>query len=162
MLHSIRQAGFTLIEVLIALIVLSIGLLGLAGMQLGGLRSNTDAYHRTQATLLAYEMADRMRANMAGVRNGNYNNITSTKPADPGCISTGCNVEQLGRHDTFAWLAGLQNTLPAGRGTVAVSAADNAVFIITVMWDEARSGATGESCSGAVGELQCLSVNFQP
>lgn len=155
-----REAGFTLIEVLVALVVLSIGLLGLAGMQFRGLRSNTDAYYRTQATLLAYEMADRMRANLPGVQNGNYGNITTTKPADPNCIATGCSAAQMAQYDAFSWLTRLQSALPSGRGTVV--AGGNGVFAITVMWDEARAGASGESCSGGAADLQCLRVSFQP
>src|SRR5690606_37489064 len=65
-------AGFTLIEVLVALIVLSIGLLGLAALQIQSIKHNTDAYFRTQATLLAYDIIDRMRANSAAVSAGIY------------------------------------------------------------------------------------------
>ncbi len=58
-----RQTGFSLLEVLIAIVITSIGLLGLAGMQATGLRNNHSAYHRSQATVLAYDIADRMRSN---------------------------------------------------------------------------------------------------
>jgi len=58
-----KQRGFTLLEVLIALLVLSIGLLGLAALQTTGLRSNEMASMRTTATQLAYDISDRMRAN---------------------------------------------------------------------------------------------------
>lgn len=58
-----KDQGFTLIEVLIAVLVLSIGLLGLAALQATSLRNNHSGYLRSQATLLAYDMIDRMRAN---------------------------------------------------------------------------------------------------
>ena len=61
------NTGFTLIEVLIAMLVLAVGLLGLAGLQATSLKNNQSAYNRSQATQLAYDMADRMRANVAGV-----------------------------------------------------------------------------------------------
>ncbi|MCX7101946.1 MAG: type IV pilus modification protein PilV, partial [Methylobacter sp.] len=65
--HGMKQtAGFTLIEVLIAMLVLAVGLLGLAGLQATSLKSNQSAYNRSQATQLAYDLADRMRANVAG------------------------------------------------------------------------------------------------
>ena len=59
----ILQRGFTLIEVLISMVILAIGLLGLAGIQAISLRDNQDAYYYQQATLLAYEMQDRIRGN---------------------------------------------------------------------------------------------------
>ena len=62
-----KNAGFTLIEVLIAMLVLAVGLLGLAGLQATSLRNNQSAYNRSQATQLAYDIADRMRANSAGI-----------------------------------------------------------------------------------------------
>ena len=58
-----KNTGFTLIEVLIAMIVLAVGLLGLAGLQATSLRNNQSAYNRIKATQLAYDIADRMRAN---------------------------------------------------------------------------------------------------
>lgn len=60
---KMHMKGFTLVEVLVALLILSIGLLGLAGLQAGGLRSNHSAYLRSQAVMLAHDMADRMRSN---------------------------------------------------------------------------------------------------
>lgn len=58
-----KNAGFTLIEVLIATLVLAAGLLGLAGLQVASLRDNQSAYNRSQATQLTYDIADRIRAN---------------------------------------------------------------------------------------------------
>ena len=58
-----KNTGFTLIEVLIAMIILAVGLLGLAGLQATSLRNNQSAYNRSVATQLAYDIADRMRAN---------------------------------------------------------------------------------------------------
>jgi len=58
-----RTSGFTLIEVLIAVLVLGIGLLGVAGLQSVALSMNQGSYVRTQATVLARDIADRMRAN---------------------------------------------------------------------------------------------------
>lgn len=70
---SQRAAGFTLLEILVAILILSIGLLGLASLQASGLRSNHSGYLRSKATIFAYEMADRLRANRATAIAGNYN-----------------------------------------------------------------------------------------
>jgi type IV pilus assembly protein PilV len=61
-------AGFTLIEVLVAMVVLTVGLLGLAGLQATSLKNSQNAYYRSVATQLAYDMADRMRANFTEAR----------------------------------------------------------------------------------------------
>jgi type IV pilus assembly protein PilV len=67
-----KDAGLTLIEVLVSLVVLAIGLLGLAMMQTAGLRFTTDSYSRSQSTLSAYDIIEKMRANPSGFAAGNY------------------------------------------------------------------------------------------
>lgn len=141
------QSGISMVEVLVAIVVLSFGLLGLAGLQVDGLRSNHDAYMRSQATLLAYDMLDRMRANLQGVENGFYDDLFATTPTDPGCISTGCTIQEITQHDAFEWNTTLSEMLPAGQGKVTGSGTGS-IFSITVMWDERRTGATGVACSG--------------
>ncbi|MGD8569829.1 MAG: type IV pilus modification protein PilV [Gammaproteobacteria bacterium] len=142
-----QQTGFTMLEVLVAIVVLSFGLLGLAGLQADGLRNNTSAYLRTQANLMAYDMLDRMRANLQGVDNGDYDDLLSTTPTDPGCISSGCSIAQMAQHDAFEWSQKLAEILPEGQGQVKGSGIGS-VFTITVMWDDLRTGATGTNCSG--------------
>lgn len=138
--------GFTMIEVLIAIFVLAIGLLGLAGLQASSLKNNTSAYARSQAQLLAYDMLDRMRANIEGVKNGHYDDLFAVQPSDPNCIATGCSVAEISQHDGFEWSLLLSETLPSGTGLVKGNG-KGSVFTITVMWDDDRSGATGEGCS---------------
>jgi type IV pilus assembly protein PilV len=69
-----RSAGFTLLEVLVAILVLAIGLLGMARLQMTGMKSNHSAYLRSQASLLAYDITERMRANRNAALGGNYDN----------------------------------------------------------------------------------------
>lgn len=79
-----RNRGFTLLEMLVALLVLSFGLLGMAGLQATGLRNNNNAYQRTQASIIAVEMIERMRTNRAAAANGDYElALNSTKPTSP-------------------------------------------------------------------------------
>jgi type IV pilus assembly protein PilV len=111
---AIPQRGFSLIEVLIALLVLSVGLLGLAMLQIQGFRFNTNSYQRTQATMLANDIIDRIRANKAGSDAGAYC-LTITAPADP-CGTTivpganncgsagGCTtIQDLAHYDITSW-----------------------------------------------------------
>jgi len=149
--------GFTLIEVLIAVLVLSIGLLGLASLQANGLRSNFGAYARSQAVILANDMADRIRANPTAT--ASYNNINGPV-ADPGCLVADCNTTDIAFHDTAEWYASLQSTLPNGTGTVT---GNGTLFTVSVMWDDARSGAVGAGCGPAVDATPgCFSTTFIP
>lgn len=76
-----RQRGFTLIEILVTVVVLAIGLLGLAGLQVKTLSFNRDAYLLSQVTNLEYDMLDRMRANRGAAEIGNYDsNLTEALP----------------------------------------------------------------------------------
>jgi len=119
-------SGFTLLEVLVALLVLAIGLLGLAALQTMSMKFSHQSYERTQATLLAYDILDCMRANP----NGDY---SATASSDPGCISASCTANQLAEHDLFHWRKAVQNSLAASAATV--STLGNAATV-TLTWFE--------------------------
>lgn len=143
--------GFSLIEVLIAIVILSIGLLGIAGLQVTGLRYAHSANLHYIAALQANDIADRMRANFAGVTAGAYNNLSGIG-SDPNCITTGCTPGQMAQTDTFQWNTDNSNYLPAGQGTVTGAGA-NSVFTITISWSEVT----------AIGaEAKNFVMNFQP
>ncbi|PIE83388.1 MAG: type IV pilus modification protein PilV [Candidatus Contendobacter odensis] len=154
--HYHRSDGFTLIEILVAVLVLTIGLLGLAGLQVSGLRFNQSAYLRTQATLLAYEMADRMRANPVGFINGDYNNPAPANIA--GCSDgSGCAPAEMAQNDMQEWRAKIARLLP-GNATGVVcqdsgvfddgtpppggnpACAGGTTYAIKVWWDDQRTG----------------------
>ena len=155
-----RMNGFSLVEVLVAMVVLSIGLLGLAGLQATGLKNNNSAYQRTQANILANEILDRMRANQAGIDGGFYDDpYAGGTPTDPNCITSGCSVSQMAQYDVFEWDDRMNDLLPAAQATITGSGA-NSIFTITVMWDDERTGATGTSCSGDPDvDLTCYVLN---
>jgi type IV pilus assembly protein PilV len=116
------EAGFTLIEVLVAVIVLTLGLLGLASLQNVGVRGSHNAYLYSQATIQAYDMIDRMRANRGEALAGNYNlAIADTVPG----------VATVTAADVTDWLLGVALELPAGDGSVALNAG---VVTVTVQW----------------------------
>lgn len=154
-----HSQGFTFIEVLIAVVILSIGLLGLAGLQATSQRANHSAYLRSQATLFAYDMADRMRANRTAMLTGAYNNLSGI-PTNPGCITTGCSAADVALYDTYVWNTALAQQLPSGKGKVVGA---GGIFTVTLMWDDTRSGATGTGCgSDPTVDLTCFSVKIQP
>lgn len=134
-----KNTGFTLIEVLIAMLVLAVGLLGLAGLQATSLKNNQSAYNRSQATQLAYDLADRMRANVAG----KTTYTTGTATATAACLTTaGCSKEAMAENDLKEWNDAITATLPAGTGTIVVNAG---VFTITINWDDNRDGSVNTS-----------------
>jgi type IV pilus assembly protein PilV len=124
-----HSRGITMIEVLVALIILSIGLLGLASLQANSLKYNQSAYMRTQATQYAYDIADRMRANRDVALGGGYDIAL----ADVAPTSTSV-VDQ----DLAAWLGDVA-TLPNGDASIV---RNNQQFTITVQWEDDRTEAT--------------------
>ena len=128
-----KNAGFTLIEVLIAMVVLAIGLLGLAGLQVTSLKNNQSAYNLSQATQLAYDLADRMRANVAGA--ATY--TTGTAATIANCKNTtGCSPTEMAVNDLFEWNSAISAALPnGGTGTITIS---DGVYSITISWTENR------------------------
>lgn len=140
------QYGFTLLEILVAIVVISLGLLGLAGLQAASLINNQTAQHRSIATQQAYDMADRIRANLAGVATGAYDALGANTPADPGCIAGGCTVANMVVTDHSQWNTNNGRLLPNGSGTVDCVLGPGAncnnninairTFDITVQWTE--------------------------
>jgi type IV pilus assembly protein PilV len=121
------QRGLSMIEVLVAIVIISLGLLGMAGLQASGLRTSQSAFYRAQAAQFANDMAERMRANLGDARNYTLA-MSATAP-------TGTTVRDRDRAD---WLARLQ-TLPSGDGSIAVDVPNNTVTI-AVQWDDSRGG----------------------
>ncbi len=140
-LIKMRADGFTLLEVLIALVIFSFGLLALAALMTKGLQFNTSALHRSYASAQAYDMADRMRANRLGITAGNYDSITGAG-TDPGCISSGCTPAQMALYDAWEWNSTNASVLPSGSGTVTKS---GSIYSITLTWDDDRDGAADDS-----------------
>ena len=153
---SVRSAaGFSLLEVLVALLVLSIGLLGLAGLQVTSVNNTRDAYYRSQALMLAYDITDRMRANLEGVDDGDYDAITGTLVT--ACRTTaGCTAAQLATDDVALWRAAVQGALPAGDAIVCIDSSPSdgtdasspacdgtgTQFVAKVWWENDRDPTT--------------------
>ena len=160
-----NQAGFTLMEVLIALLILSIGLLGLASLQTNGLRSNQMASMRTTATQLANDIADRMRANPTGVDAQRY--VIATSDADPvipvgeTCEGTTCTSAQMATYDLAQW-RGAVRALPGGTSAIVRTVTGTVVtHTITVFWDEYRQGISGTNCGpDPTVDLRCISLTL--
>ena len=122
-----RAVGFTLLEVLIAIVVVAFGLLGLAGLQVFALKNNQSATLRVTATNLTTDIIDRMKANYVGVINNQYNrpNTTDYGTAVVNCRSTGCTPTELAQNDLKEWRDRVRATLPGGDGIVCLDSTPN-------------------------------------
>jgi type IV pilus assembly protein PilV len=131
-----RSAGMTIIEILITMLVISVGLLGVAGLHSLSLRNNYDALMRSHASALAADIADRMRTNReAALANAYEIDFDST----PGTIDEDSTIAEI---DEYEWLTALAATLPQGRGRVEL---DDNLVIITIRWGERASAIQEEA-----------------
>jgi len=159
------QAGFTLVEALVTFLILAVGLLGLAGLQAKGLQFDHSAYQRTQAVLLAADIADRMRANLATAVGGSYTvAFGDAVNSSANCSTSACSVATMAKYDLTQWKASLTQLLPRGDGKIVMTAgvAPAVTATITVHWDELRSGVTGTDCPGdPKTDFACLQLNVE-
>ena len=132
-----REGGFTLLEALVALLVLSIGLLGIAGLMVQGLRYNQDAYTRTHATMLAYDLFERIRINNVPANVLAYGGVAPVQP--PACGDAGL---ALAVDDRLCWHTAVAALLPGGTANVGIVGAVPGPFTITVTinWVDRNSG----------------------
>lgn len=135
---GLAQGGFSLLEALVTLAILAIGLMGLAFLQAQGLHLNTSAYSRTQASVLASDIIDRMRLN--AVNAGSYVSTSSdATPAD--CDWT---LGPDAQNDLDCWYGRLQDALPGGDGQITLDAGTG-VVTVTVRWQERPGSQQDES-----------------
>lgn len=143
-----KTKGFTLLEVMVAMVIFSIGLLGLAGLMSQSLSYNSSSQFRTQATFLAYDMLDRMRnnRNQASDPTLSYNIAWVANPAAANCYNTVCSPTALANSDKTQWKNALANLLPDGDGQVTdVVVGTSPIFLIEVKWsDPSAPGGTSQ------------------
>ncbi|MFT6955875.1 MAG: type IV pilus assembly protein PilV [Halieaceae bacterium] len=174
-----EQSGFTLIEVLISLLVLLIGLLGVAGIQIVSFQNNQGAYIRSQATFIASDFMDRIRANSAdrfvspaATLNTQYDDVDTRNVTVSGtfpCNTNPCSgsamadqdIQELATHFTST-----PPTVPNGYALVDVvtsTSGGNTLYeyVVTVFWSEKSWGGDGanvERSSAAVRSVELRSI----
>ena len=144
------QSGFSLIEILISIVVMSIGLLGLGGLQLVSLKGVSNAHSNNVASMLSMDLADRMRSNAKGVEGGFYGLSINCNVRTTQCRgSQTCTPKETAQFDLYelacgTWISGkrqggARNLLP--KGLLSVNCPNgcdqpNAVHDITLSWLE--------------------------
>lgn len=122
------QSGFSLLEVLVTIVIISLGIMGVSALQVTGMKNSYSAFLRAQAAQYAYDMTDRMRVNRAAAEAGNYNlAMADAKP-------TGTTLPDV---DRAGWLTQVES-MPDGDGSIAVTA--DGVATVVVQWSEAALG----------------------
>jgi type IV pilus assembly protein PilV len=163
------QSGFSMLEVLVTLVVLSTGLLGTANLQVEALRGNQGAYLASLAAQQAQDMAERMKTNPAGVAANQYDQLDASIPAAPvNCQSADCTPAQLALFDHNSWNTSNQALLPSGAGQV--SEISDGIFLVGVRWhDKQLAGASGwqagteaaTACGAPQADTRCFFLRHQ-
>lgn len=161
-----KQRGVGLIEIMVAVLLLSVGFLSAARMQVQSMRFSQSAYLESQAYFMISDIMDRMRGNVNGVLADAYSGKeTSDSITDPGCASAYCSPTQLAQQDIYDWSSNLHdlrsttNFTPLLPGTASTPAKGeiiekaDGVFEIKVTWYEKI---------GQLNEAQSLSLDFVP
>ena len=132
-----HQIGFSLVEALVALVVLSIGMLGIAALYVDSLRNGRTALRRTQAVTLAADMADKIRANRGAIKD--FETVVTSTDTNTACApgGTGCSRTALALHDKALWIYALQDAIPGATGTITVTGTTApAIYTIVITWPE--------------------------
>lgn len=183
-----RQRGATLIEIMVAVVVMAIGLLGLASLQMNALKYQKTASQRSEAVQAAYDLGERMRANWPMTTPQNYSadrtanegrytyssNYNATSALDRSALpndcavlmnnSAGCDATKIADNDKMAWLRMLELRLVGGAGyVVPVNTTNVSSFDITIMWKEQGLTTTDPACPGAAGApvgVRCFTLRY--
>jgi type IV pilus assembly protein PilV len=139
-----QEQGTTLIEVLVAVFILSIGALGTAQLQVTGIKGVVSSFNLTSATMLATDLMERMQNNSAAVLSGDYN-LSAVPASTTDCASRSCTASELAAYDFKDWRNRYPAMMTSGSGEVSQVAGTNE-FAIIVRWDDDRSGSTEKNC----------------
>nr|WP_233586873.1 type IV pilus modification protein PilV [Legionella sp. km772] len=163
----VNQKGISLLEVLVSVIIIAIGMLGIASMLLVSNQANNSSYMKQQAIQNVYNIFDKIRANSQAAVNGNYNisNIGSTglptavtTPAVM-CNAAACTPAQLATYDTWTWLTKDLSRLPNGCGSITTApspVAGNTTVTVTVQWDDSPA----QNSVGTNSQISTVNANF--
>ncbi len=139
------QNGMTLVEVLVTLILISVGLLGVAALQLTNLKNSQESYVRSQAAVLAADILDRMRANQSGFRAGNYDMATDASGFDQAGASG-----TVAAADIAAWQASINRLLPGSDSDAAGRIVrEGSIVTISIRWRERDESSTTRTYDAA-------------
>lgn len=136
--------GFTLVEVLVAIVILAVGVLGVVNLQLLGIFANRAGDQRAQATFIANGILDRVRVNRAAALAGEYDlTEVAATPTDPGCLgaAASCTPAETAASDLAWWRGAIDAQLSAGRGAIQVDDPAGPAPTVTIVVSWVHAGA---------------------
>ncbi len=147
-----------MIEVLVTIIIIAVGVLGAAALQVTTLKNLSSSHSASVASILAEDFSERMRANPEEALNDAY--VHDAAPgAFPDCVADACTMAQLATYDIGSWWQQVTAVLPSGAAEVTRNAGTD-TFVLTVRWDDDRSGSTGDNCPAqSTNDLECFRLN---
>jgi type IV pilus assembly protein PilV len=154
--HSRKQQGFSLIEILITSVIVSISVLGLVSLQLSELRNTRNALISSQASILLTDISERIRANPTQVASYDLAHAATLQAVN--CKTKDCTPAQLAAYDLYTWQAMLKQSLPSGGGTVTPAGSS---LTISIRWDQNLDGSTKLNCPPKSDQdLDCLQITI--
>lgn len=129
---TIKNLGFSLIEVLIAIVLFATGILGIAGLQMKSLKMLSHSDSINAAMISASDMAGRMRMNNVGLKNDAYNDISLPTATKPSCIE--CDEAEQALLESYEVYERLQTSLPSP--TLSITNSGNDIYTIQITWEE--------------------------
>jgi len=159
-----KQYGFSMIEILITIVIISIALLGSAGLQAYSLKTNMGGQFRNQAAFLVADIIERMEANKAYSVNAltAYGDANSTTPTTTDCAAAPCSNAVLAAYDVTNWLSAISAVLPQGTGTISGVPGNPASYQVVVNWVDRKTNTTYTAASSvAATEGFSITTNIQ-
>ena len=156
--HPTKERGMTLIEVLLAIVIFAIGLLGVAALQVAGLRYTKGSQNRSLAIIQAENITERMRANTAAVADGKY--VTpDVSETLPDCLTAECTPAQMAEYDLATWLSDTRQALGAKRydGALNTDSNVNATVCIDSTPEDGTNGTW--ACDGN-GNIYAIKIEW--
>ncbi len=158
MIFTRKQRGDTMIEVLVTVIILAVGVLGAAAMQVTTIQNLNSSYSASVAAMVAEDFSERMRANPIAALANSYGD-GSDPGGFPNCAANACTTAELATYDLGSWWQVMTGVLPVASGQVT-RIIGTSTFVITVRWDEDRSGSAGTACPmQSANDLECYRLN---
>jgi type IV pilus assembly protein PilV len=143
-MHRHTQNGLSLVEILVTVGIASFALLGLASMLMRGIQSNNSSFLRSIAVQQAYDIVDRMRANIQAVNDGSFNSVSFDASATCTPCTSSCTTAQLASNDICTWQQQNATLLPSGQGSISKT---NSIYTVTVQWNDNRSGLVNQNAT---------------